>query len=313
MEVYRSNLCKKTMRIPVTPHSFYADNRRVRLPQVQRAPLELARGNALGYKPFELRILHASSSAGLRVIAADPVRDWWAQIWPAFSCELLHNGERLEMWAAVNNCDVRAAQALLNTFHPSFSASRGMLLCMRSIAERDRGIDRLIGVAQIGEYNHTTFPQRTIFGRKLCKGYDLLSRGEAIKAIPIAAGKRFAVHEDRRGEGLGEALAAQVLDVAANYRWPPARVVEVSRWMDEGEFYGICCAGQQDFLTRSGYVPVQPAIWMRGKVNATAPNALTVRRIPGYYYADVSHRSRPAIIQKAQGCGCGPAICSASG
>jgi hypothetical protein len=100
----------------------------MRLPQVQRPSVELARGNALGCKPVELRILHAS--AGLRVIAADPVRDWWAQIWPAFSCELLHNGERFEMWAAVSNADVRSAQALLNVFHPGHSALCGMLLCM---------------------------------------------------------------------------------------------------------------------------------------------------------------------------------------
>jgi hypothetical protein len=299
-----ANFSLMKMRMPVTPRTFYADYCRMRLPQVQRAPLEIAWGNSLGCKPVELRILHLSGLPSVRVIATDPARDWWAQIWPAFSRRLLHNGECFEMWAAVSNADVRAAQALLNTFHPGRSALSGMLLCMRSIAERDRGLDRLIGVAQIGEYTHTTFPQRAIFGRRLCRGFDTLSRVDAIRAIPIAAGKRFAVHEDRRGEGLGEVLATQVLDVAANYRWPPARVVEVSRWIGQDEFYGICCAGQEDFLTRSGYVPVQPAMWMRRKVNATAPNALTVRRIPGYYYADVSQRSRPEIIREAQGCGC---------
>jgi ASC-1-like (ASCH) protein len=36
----------------------------------------------------------------------------------------------------------------------------------------------------------------------------------------------------------------------------------------------------------------EPAIWMQGEVNARAPNALTARRSPGYYYADVSRRAR---------------------
>ncbi|HEX8062096.1 MAG TPA: hypothetical protein VF535_02670 [Allosphingosinicella sp.] len=222
-----------------------------------------------------------------------------AKLWPRYSVSITHDGVPYCVEVAVGDAEISAARRLLARSHPQRDARHGMLICLYELDEE--GSRSLAGVAQIGEYFHTHFRGRAVFGRPMLgAGYAAMGLGDVVKSIPIAAAKRFAIRARRQGRGLGDILARHALIVARNYRWPPARVVEVSRRMSARKLHAACCGRAEDFLSRSGYVPVPLSAWLRdGVLNQGIAIELTDRTVPGYYYADLSDAPRPESIRRA--------------
>jgi hypothetical protein len=243
-------------------------------------------------------VVERLSGAVRRVFAIDETGDRIAQIWPPYSMTLVRRREEILVQTAVTDVEIRAARRFLDQNHEHGAARHGMLLCLYSVDDEERS---LYGVAQIGEYYHTHFPGRAVFGRRIFgRGYSQLGRGEVIKGLPLAAAKRFAISSAQRGRNLGAVLARQTLIVARDYRWPSARVVEVSRHLSEKAYFNICAGQREDFLTRSGYVPAPPNRWLNhGRLDRTQRGKLTDDPIAGYYYADLSEDPRPRALERA--------------
>ncbi len=286
------------LRVPFGPRTFSSDRHKVQFPNSPLPTFALARGHFASPPPADLLVACDSGGRPRAVFARDCGRRLVARIWPPYEARIRHRRERLCVRAAVTEDEVDKARAFIAANHPRGAARAGMLVTMRSLDEiSDREPGRLIAAAQIGAFYHVSLPGRAEFAPRLV-GPRLarFSRADLIQAIPIAAGVRFVVRADRRGVRLGDVLARQVLTVAANFRWPPARVVEVSRHSTAADFRALCDGARQDFLTRACYIPVPPpSKQIERNRYASAPD----RQIATYYYADVSERPRAPGLEQA--------------
>lgn len=284
-------------RLRVRRSTFSAQNRQMKLAPGEPS-LRLAYGHSMAQPPAELLVQRGSGDQQ-RVLAVNESGSQIAQLWPPYAATVIRRREQILFKTAVTDGEIGAARALLEAVHDQGAAKHGMFLCLYSVSPDH--CRSLLGVAQIGEYYHTHFPGRASFGtRILGRNYDHFSRGEVIKRIPLAAAKRFAIHPDEQGRRLGQLLAAHTLKVARDYRWPSARVVEVSRYMPEDQYFELCGESRRDFLTRSGYVPVPLNRWgVRGGLHGHRTQKLSSRRIAGYYYADLSDKPRTRSIERA--------------
>jgi hypothetical protein len=284
-------------RLPVRRSTFETRGR-LRIPGLAGSPFAIATGGSYTRPPTDL-LVQIKAGLPVAIFALEPVSGRIAKLWPRYSKTIAHGGRQFQAIAAVSAAEVNAACALLARAHPQGASRHGMLISLYE--EFADGSRALVGVTQLGEYFHTHFPGRAQFGRPILgKGYAAITRGDVVKSIPITAAKRFALRKKDRGNGLGEILAREALLVAGNYRWPPAGVVEVSRHMAARKFFDTCCGTSRDFLSRSGYVPVPLAKWLRhGTLNHRIAVELTDRPVPGYYYADVRSAKRPVSIKRA--------------
>lgn len=284
-------------RLPVRRSTFETRGR-LRIPGLAGSPFEIATGGSYTRPPSDL-LVQIKAGLPVAIFALEYASGRIAKLWPRYSKAIEHDGRSFRVMAALSAAEVSAACALLARAHPQGASRHGMLISLYE--EFTDGSRALVGVTQLGEYFHTHFPGRAQFGRPILgKGYAAITRGDVVKSIPITAAKRFALRKKDRCNGLGEILAREALVVAGNYRWPPAGVVEVSRHMAARKFFDTCCGTSRDFLSRSGYVPVPLAKWLRhGILNHRIAVELTDRPVPGYYYADVRSAERPASIKRA--------------
>ena len=275
--------------------STFATVRRVRVPGFAGSPFIVAYGHSFTRPPAVLA-LQLRGPAVERIVAIDRATGRIARLWPTYARSVRRGGELLRVAVAASDAEIALTRALLQAVHGEGAARDGMLIGLYSVTDGER----LIGAAQLGEYYHTHFPGRAAFGRRMLGGgYDNLGRGEVIRRIPLSAAKRFAVLPARQGEGLGDLLAREVRRVARNYRWPPARVVEVSRYMPAGSLRALCCEETEDFLSRSGYTPVPPRDWMHhGRFDPRLAVEPAARTVPGYYYADLTGLARPSFFAR---------------
>ena len=259
----------------------------------------IGRGHSFADLPAKL-FVKVRAGAVERIVASDADGTRIAQIWPPYATAVLIRGSRYFVATAVTVAEDNAARALLTKEHPEGAADHGLLFCLyETVGAGDRN---LIGVSQLGEYYHTRPSGRDAFSRPMNgAGFRSLGRGAEIKSIPIASAKRFALTEDRQDNGLGRLLGRQTLKVARNYRWPSARVVEVIRYQRARRYLQICCQSERDFLTRSGYVPVPLAEWIRnGQIIARIAAIPAHRTVAGYYYADLTDADRPGFVARVR-------------
>ncbi len=284
-------------RLPVRRSTFETRGR-LRVTGLAGSPFEIAAGSSFSWPPTDL-LVELNADQPIAIFAYERVAGRIAKLWPRYSETIAHAGRQFQAIAAVSAVEINAACALLAKNHPHGASQHGMLISLYE--EFADGSRDLAGVTQLGEYFHTHFPGRAQFGRRILgKEYAAIKRGDVVKSIPIAAAKRFALRKEDRGNRLGEVLAREALLVARNYRWPPASVVEVSRYMTERKFFDICCNTSRDFLSGAGYLPVPLERWLRhGALNHSIAAKLTDRIVPGYYYADVRGAKRPVSIESA--------------
>lgn len=206
----------------------------------------------------------------------------------------------LRIWLAASHTELAQASSLIESVHPKGSSRRGTILCMSESNQQNS--ERLIGAAVLDTLSHCNPIERDVLARpKFGVDWRDASRSEIIYRLGLVCGTRFAICECRQRQGLGRVLAHHASVVAACWRWPPADVVEVLRWMPGDRLLKIL-RGEADFLTRAGYTPTPSSHWMKGGAYdpERLPDVVPVRQVPAWYYRRVKcFRDRDPVIAAA--------------
>ena len=225
--------------------------------------LPIARGHV--FSTFKPLFIETACDKKRTIVAYSKHSGHRAIVYPRFQ-KIFHKANAKYLaYVAVSPEELHEIQQLLNEEHYQKSPTRGTYLGVRELS---RNGEPLVGAAVASEVYYTMPQERNdmvveSFGidwyKRLQAG--LLRRNDIINGCKITCGTRFALRKCARHKCLSEHLASLLAEVCANHRWPNSDYIEVMRKMSAGRLSDLLAQKRNDFLVRSGYVPVIPYSW----------------------------------------------------
>lgn len=230
---------------------------------------------------------------------------------PKYSQQIQLRDKNFYIWTANNSNDIRQALRLIRSVHSKMPRNRGTFICLAEVKSGQKTGSytqcKLLGAALLDSLDHCCPVERGVlasglFGhdwrKRLLEGE--IRRGDIVHRLGLVCGTRFAVREDCQGHGFGQLLASHASIIGACWRWPPADVIEVVRWMESPQLLSVL-QGKSDFLTRAGFSATPSHHWNQGRsYDATwVPAHAPARKVPAWYYRRVTDLRRNDDVLRA--------------